>query len=87
MSAAKSIQPLTEEERLKRVRGEIERRIDFDLAQSYVTPAQEDFHVLDRYASYLAFRSAEAYRTTAVALSIVVAGVTIVNVLVAVGIF
>jgi len=82
MSVVRQVPQLSEEERTEKVKDELNRRIDLDLAVGHVTPAQEDFHVLDRYSAYLSFRAAEDYRRAVLSLSLFLAGVTVVSVLV-----
>jgi hypothetical protein len=75
---------LSREERVRNIQAELEKRIDFDLSDSRKMPVEVDFHVLDRYTAYLSFRAAEDYRATVTLLSIIVTGVTVINVLVAI---
>lgn len=88
MSPDESVPGLPEVDRVRRVREELENRIDADLRLAKSAKRLEvDFHTLDRYAAYLSYRAAENYRRAAISLSIVVAGATVINVLVAVRLF
>jgi hypothetical protein len=75
---------LSRRERLQRIRIELERRIDFDLEQGHGGHlVQADLNVLNRYSTYLAFRSAEMYRMIAILLSAMVAASAVVSLFVA----
>jgi hypothetical protein len=78
------MEPLSSSERVKRVQTELEQSIDADLARGHGGhPVEVDFHVLDRYAAYLGFRSAETYRKVALGLSAVVAASTVASLVIA----